>query len=441
IKIARSYAKLKNLSKATQLIAPILAEIYAINNTEQRESKLTVLIVSYAPSGDFPQLISIMANMRRANAARAIAWLAIAGEARKANQPQIAKQALTQMIADGKASNIRGNFDDRQDMQWSAEMRSLSDHQGYTPELVAFMKQIASPNSLPFIIGDLVQNQKFDAAQKLIPKPMMMQIDTDVSDVSEFWLEKIALEAAKAGKPNQLMQRIASETDLKRLLMFAEALQQGGNTNEADRLFNLAQSQITDSTSIRDRAAIASALLQQPTWVNQAEKFLQQIQAQIAMEPDLTKRASLLLSIQSEFINRQSGINLRSRYFDLAKQLNILNHVDFATTMGERMLSLRDPVSASLFIDITGNTSDKKLEFSLQVIEMTVSQGDKIRARSLLKQHLPSLISSSQNSAKYIERLAMLLVQVGDVTTAQDIARLIKPSSESDRLSERLRCY
>jgi hypothetical protein len=326
-------------------------------------------------------------------------------------------------------------------MQWSAEMRSLSDHQGYTPELVAFMKQIASPNSLPFIIGDLVQNQKFDAAQKLIPKPMMMQIDTDVSDVSEFWLEKIALEAAKAGKPNQLMQRIASETDLKRLLMFAEALQQGGNTNEADRLFNLAQSQITDSTSIRDRAAIASALLQQPTWVNQAEKFLQQIQAQIAMEPDLTKRASLLLSIQSEFINRQSGINLRSRYFDLAKQLNILNHVDFATTMGERMLSLRDPVSASLFIDITGNTSDKKLEFSLQVIEMTVSQGDKIRARSLLKQHLPSLISSSQNSAKYIERLAMLLVQVGDVTTAQDIARLIKPSSESDRLSERLRCY
>jgi hypothetical protein len=359
IKIARSYAKLKNLSKATQLIAPILAEIYAINNTEQRESKLTVLIVSYAPSGDFPQLISIMANMRRANAARAIAWLAIAGEARKANQPQIAKQALTQMIADGKASNIRGNFDDRQDMQWSAEMRALSHHQGYTPELIEFMKQIGSPNSLPFIIGDLVQNQKFDAAQKLIPKPMMMQIDADVSDVSEFWLEKIALEAAKAGQPKQAMQRVANETDLKRLLMFAEALQQGGNTNEADRLFNLAQSQISDSSSISDRAAIASALLQQPTWVNQAEKFLQQIQAQIAIEPDLAKRASLLLSIQAEFINRQSGINLRSRYFDLAKQLNILNHVDFATTMGERMLSLRDPVSASLFIDITGNIAKK----------------------------------------------------------------------------------
>jgi tetratricopeptide (TPR) repeat protein len=441
IKIARSYAKLKNLSKATQLIAPILAEIYAINNTEQRESKLTILIVSYAPSGDFPQLISIMANMRRANAARAIAWLAIAGEARKANQPQIAKQALTQMIADGKASNIRGNFDDRQDMQWSAEMRALSHHQGYTPELLEFMKQIGSPNSLPFIIGDLVQNQKFDAAQKLIPKPMMMQIDTDVSDVSEFWLEKIALEAAKVGQPKQAMQRVAKETDLKRLLMFAEALQQGGNTNEADRLFNLAQSQISDSSSISDRAAIAAALLQQSTWVNQAEKFLQQIQAQIAMEPDLAKRTSLLISIQSEFINRQSGINLRSRYFDLAKQLKILNQIEFATNMGERMLSLRDPVSASIFIGFAGNAIDKKLEFSLQVIEMTVSQGDKIRARSLLKQHLPSLISSSQNSAKYLERLAMLLVQVGDVTTAQDIARLIKPSSDSDRLSQRLRCY
>jgi hypothetical protein len=441
IKIARSYAKLKNLSKATQLIAPILAEIYAINNTEQRESKLTILIVSYAPSGDFPQLISIMANMRRANAARAIAWLAIAGEARKANQPQIAKQALTQMIADGKASNIRGNFDDRQDMQWSAEMRALSHHQGYTPELLEFMKQIGSPNSLPFIIGDLVQNQKFDAAQKLIPKPMMMQIDTDVSDVSEFWLEKIALEAAKVGQPKQAMQRVAKETDLKRLLMFAEALQQGGNTNEADRLFNLAQSQISDSSSISDRAAIAAALLQQSTWANQVEKFLQQIQAQILMEPDLAKRTSLLLSIQSEFINRQSGINLRSRYFDLAKQLNILDQVEFATTMGERMLSLRDPLSASLFIGFTGNTINKKLEFSLQVIEMTLSQGDKIRARSLLKQHLPSLISSSQNSAKYLERLAMLLVQVGDVTTAQDIARLIKPSSDSDRLSQRLRCY
>ena len=71
--------------------------------------------------------MSISANMRRANAAREIAWLAIAGEARKANQPQIAKQALTQMIADGKASSIRGNFDDRRDMQWSAEMRGLGD--------------------------------------------------------------------------------------------------------------------------------------------------------------------------------------------------------------------------------------------------------------------------------------------------------------------------
>ena len=438
IKIAGGYAKLKNLSKSAQLLESVLTKIYAITNTDQRESKLVVLIVRYAPSGDFPRLMEIMANMRRANAKRAIAWLAIAGEARKANQPQIAKQALTQMIADGKASNIRGNFDDRQDMQWSAEMRSLSDHQGYTPELVAFMKQIGSPNSLPFIIGDLVQNQKFDAAQKLIPKPMMMQID---ADVSEFWLEKIALEAAKAGQPKQAMQRVANETDLKRLLMFAEALQQGGNTNEADRLFNLAQSQISDSSTLRDRGAIAAALLQQPTWVNQAEKFLQQIQAQIAIEPDLAKRTSLLISIQSEFINRQSGINLRSRYFDLAKQLNILDQVEFATTMGERMLSLRDPLSASLFIGFTGNTINKKLEFSLQVIEMTLSQGDKIRARSLLKQHLPSLISSSQNSAKYLERLAMLLVQVGDVTTAQDIARLIKPSSESDRLSERLRCY
>ena len=441
IKIAGGYAKLKNLSKSAQLLESVLTKIYAIANTEQRESKLTMLVVSYASSGDFPRLMEIMANMRRANAKRAIAWLAIAGEARKANQPQIAKQALTQMIADGKASNIRGNFDDRQDMQWSAEMRSLSDHQGYTPELVAFMKQIGSPNSLPFIIGDLVQNQKFDAAQKLIPKPMMMQIDADVSDVSEFWLEKIALEAAKAGQPKQAMQRVANETDLKRLLMFAEALQQGGNTNEADRLFNLAQSQISDSSSISDRAAIAAALLQQATWVNQAEKFLQQIQAQIVIEPDLATRTSLLLSIQSEFINRQSGINLRSRYFDLAKQLKILNQIDFATTMGERMLSLRDPLSASLFIGFAGNTINKKLEFSLQVIEMTLSQGDKIRARSLLKQHLPSLISSSQNSAKYLERLAMLLVQVGDVTTAQDVARLIKPSSESDRLSKRFRCY
>ncbi len=159
------------------------------------------------------------------------------------------------------------------------------------------------------------------------------------------------------------------------------------------------------------------------------------------MEPDLAKRASLLLSIQSEFINRQSGINLRSQYFDLAKQLNILNHPEFATIMGERMLSLRDPLSASLFIGLAGNTNDKKLDFSLQVIEMTLSQGDKIRSRSLLKEHLPSLISSSQNSAKYLERLALLLVQVGDVKAAQDVARLIKPSSESDRLSKRLRCY
>jgi hypothetical protein len=94
---------------------------------------------------------------------------------RKANQPQIAKQALAQMIADSKAS--------------------------------------------------------FDEAQKLIPKPMMMQIDADVSDVSEFWLEIIALEAAKAGQPKQAMQRIAGETNLKRLLMFAATLQQGGNTN------------------------------------------------------------------------------------------------------------------------------------------------------------------------------------------------------------------
>jgi hypothetical protein len=441
IKIASGYAKAKNLSKVAELLDPVLTDIYAIANMEQRESKLAVLIVSYAPSGDFNRLMAIIANMRRANAARAIAWLAIAGEARKANQPQISKQALAQMIADGKASNIRGNFDERRDMQWSAEMRGLSNRQGYAPELLEFMKQIGSPNSLPFIVRDLIQNQKFDEAQKLIPKPMMMQIDADVSDVSEFWLEIIALEAAKAGQPRQAMDRIAKETDLRRRLMFAATLHQGGNTNEADRLFNLAKSQISDLSSISDRAAIATAFLQQPSWAEQSEPLLQQIRSQIAIEPDLAKRASLLLSIQSEFIDHKLGINLRSQYFDLAKQLNVLNQVDFATNIGDRLLSLRDPISASLFIGFVGNTSDQKLEFSLQVIEMTLSQGDRIRVRSLLKQHLPLLLSNPQNSAKYLERLSLLLVQVGDLKTAQDVARLIKSSSERDRLSQRLRCY
>ena len=70
IKIAGGYAKLKNLSKSAQLLESVLTKIYAIANTEQRESKLTMLVVSYASSGDFPRLMEIMANMRRANAKR-----------------------------------------------------------------------------------------------------------------------------------------------------------------------------------------------------------------------------------------------------------------------------------------------------------------------------------------------------------------------------------
>ncbi len=59
VRIASGYAKLKNLSKAAQLLDPVLAKIYAIANTEQRESKLMILLVSYAPSGDFSRLWQI----------------------------------------------------------------------------------------------------------------------------------------------------------------------------------------------------------------------------------------------------------------------------------------------------------------------------------------------------------------------------------------------
>jgi tetratricopeptide (TPR) repeat protein len=443
--IAAAYAKNQDLLQARQLLDPLFNAARAIQDIDQREIRLMNLVTHYAPSGDFAKTQQIMTAMKRANSYRARAWLVIAGEARKFNQPTLRQQAIARLVADAKTAKIADQFSSRFDHEWYSEMSTLSSHRGYQPEINALVTAIRAVNALPLVLRDLIANQQFAAARQLVPRPMMVQVDAGYFDQTDDWLDAIALAEIKAGQPDEANARIDREkTNVERVLRFAQAFYAKGDRDATDRLLAradaIAQGISALPTALSSHAAIINVAIatQRP-----ADAAIDRLAKLIATEPSVPRQAELLLALSPEF----SGPG-RSAYLALAERLGLLNQVDFATAAGDQAMTARNSAEASRFIGKAGRNPTEQLDFVLRGAELNLSQGNWVGARSLLDRLMQTLLhgpASAQppltDRSRLFFQIALNLARAGDAKRAIAVANDVTPPQVRDQVLQRLRCY
>lgn len=434
--IATAYIKTKDPVAAKPILDPLLKQVLAVKDIEQRESQLMLIVVHYAPSGDLVKLQQIAAQLKRPNRYRAIASLAIAGEARNFNQTKLRTQALSQLISDIKAANIVDQFGGRFDNEWYGELNNLANLRNYQPELKIIITELRPINLLGMVLQDLINQKQFETARRMVPRPMPVQIDAAVNDESELWLDRIAIAQLQAGQPKPAETRIASENqDVRRLIRFAQAFHQAGNRPVATQIFNRASA---IAKSMPEQAAIANALSQVGY---SADPVLNALAASLRKESVISKRAELLLPLSPEFSDA------RSDYFALAERAGLTNQVEFITLARRNALSERRTEDAYRLISSPKQSPSENFDFVLQLIELHLSQGDFNRARSLLDLPVQTLLNAPESSkppkverSSIFHRTALNLARAGDSEAAIALAQYITPAKEREQLQQRLRC-
>jgi tetratricopeptide (TPR) repeat protein len=449
--IASSYYKNNNPVQSRQLLDVVIQKVMAIKDIDVKESLFATVIIEYADSGDFPKLQRLIGGLKRPNAYRARAWMAIAGEARKAKQTTIAQSALAQMIADGRLSNVHYSYGESGDFQWSGEMNNLVQRKGYQPELNAFVTELRISNGLPPVIRSLINDKKFDQAQKLIPNPMWVRIDAEVRNQTDYWLDEIAIAAANTGRLDLALKRISpnqtrnEKLDIIRMIDFAYIFQERGNPTEADRLYRQIEQEaksLPDATMTLATQAVLAKKLLQVRQVVLSDTIMKQLEQRIVSEPDLAKRSQLLLSLYSYFAGSTQ------QYLKLAERVGVLQRSDFATELFNQSLGTNQIPLASTMVLYAGMTPGEKFHHRMRLIERHLQAGNRTAARSLIDMLIRTLLDGPEGSkpsreelTPLIERIALALVRMGDRSAAIEISRYSPISEERTRLQQRLQCY
>lgn len=170
----------------------------------------TEAIIAFAQVGGLTSAARVAAQLSpQAPQYQARAWLVIAGEARQQRQPDLAAQALMQLVAAGRRGKNQGfgmGFGDQRDSDWSYVLYSLSTAYGYEPEMLQFITQLQlQSEGAEFLIAESIKAKQFKQAREQVPNPMWRAIDAGFFDVQYGWLLQVAVAAADAGNPQQLL--------------------------------------------------------------------------------------------------------------------------------------------------------------------------------------------------------------------------------------------
>ncbi|MBD2327962.1 hypothetical protein [Alkalinema sp. FACHB-956] len=213
-RVATAYLRAKQVKPALALFNQTVALLR--QNSRPASSELGAIstqgIIQFVQAGGVTTATQAMMQLPNLTALqRAQTWLAIAGEARQQKRPKEAAPALAQLIAAGREGqqqkfNNPYGFNGLGQNQWGHSLYRLSQSEGYQLELNQLIQQLQiQSEAAEFLIAMAVQAQQFDQAQQLIPSPLNVRNEAGTFDVQEMWRLWVAVAAAEAGKPQQLI--------------------------------------------------------------------------------------------------------------------------------------------------------------------------------------------------------------------------------------------
>lgn len=376
---------------------------------------------------------------------RARVWLAIAGEARKRNQPQLATQAMNPMLAAGKLGakqNFGMGFGDQRDYEWSQELYALSRKSGYEPEMVQFIQRMnLQSEGAEFLIEQALQAKQFDQAKQLVPIPMQRAIDAGVFEVQNQWLERVAKEAARAGQVAQALQLAQTQpTNVGMLVRLAEPLQQGGNSAEADRLIGLAVQQAAQLDNqpgkLYELASMISALQYQKR-TQEANQVLQILQTRLQTVTNPAEQRDQLFKVHS-----WGGLNLDT-WLQLAQRLGLDNQPEVRQFLVNQSFTFNRLDLVERFATAPNQPADQ-VEWLVNLGELSLKQQKPTQAIALFDRALeiaPRAKVAANSYPNWWSALPNAYLKFNQPDKAMQAAQAIGNPDQRTYQLKRLACY
>ncbi|MGI0491521.1 hypothetical protein ACN4EG_06895 [Alkalinema pantanalense CENA528] len=221
-RIAAAYLRRKQNQPAIALFNQALASLGNAprqnpgqNPEPTPEAIATQGIIQFVQAGGVTTATQAARQLSQAPAQmRAQMWLAIAGEARQQKRPQETAPAIAQLIAAGRQGQQQkfntpygfNGFQVTGGSGWGQSLYRLSQVEGYQSEFIQLIEQLKiQAEAAEFLIAMAVEAQQFDRAQQLIPSPLVFRNEAGTFDVQASWRLWVAVAAARAGKPQQLI--------------------------------------------------------------------------------------------------------------------------------------------------------------------------------------------------------------------------------------------
>ncbi len=390
---------------------------------------------------------------------RARAWLAIAAEARQQNRPKEASAAFKQLLAageQGRKINFGMGFGDQRDYEWSQPMFALSNAQGYEPEMVRFIEQLKlQSEGAEFLITAAIKAKQFDKAKKLVPTPMSRAIDAGVFEVQNDWLLRVAIAAAQAGQPQQLLelsQRLQQElrtenVDARAIATTQQlitALQDHEQAAAVPPLVELLQQKAKLGLAQRERLEYTVPLVQsmvsslhaqgQTTAANQMQQMLV---AKLNETPDLNQRFE-----QFKVMFQWSPLPLE-QLLSLAEAIAVTNHPEFADWIFRQSVAAIDLPAMEQWVVPASQTPMLQVDrFSYLGDQWLLrDQPEKAIAwydRALAA--LPNVNVADDDRSRWWQSLINGYLRLGNSAKAKQAAQMLPNRQDREATLQRLAC-
>lgn len=463
-RIAAAYLAAKQPQKAQAYFNQTITQQFQVSRSanDNWDYVATEAIISLAQAGGVTTA-AIAAAKIPANVPqyRARAWLAIAAEARQQNRPKEASVAFKQLLAageQGRKINFGMGFGDQRDYEWSQPMSALSNAQGYEPEMVQFIEQLKlQSEGAEFLITAAIKAKQFDKAKKLVPIPMYRGIDAGVFEVQNDWLLRVAIAAAQAGQPQQLLdlsQRLQEEfrsggggfdaMGIDTTQRLITAIQQQGQGAAIPPLVELLQQQAKIGLAQPDRLQYNIPIVQsmvtslrEQGQTAAADKMQQGLVAKLNETTDLNQRFQLF---QSLF---QWSSPSRDQLLSLAEAIAVTTHPEFANWIFRQSVAAIDLPAMEQWVVPASQTPILQVDrFSYLGDQWLLrDQPEKAIAwydRALAA--LPNVNVAEDDRSLWWQSLINGYLRLGNIAKAKQAAQRLPNRQEREATIQRLAC-
>jgi hypothetical protein len=403
--------------------------------------------IPYAQAGQIQAIERVMPQLKTYPQLQAKVWLIMAGEARKQNQPALAKQAFDRFTHKLKSTGV-GLLDG---YDWQEFLLDTAKRQGYEPEIKAALEQL-DWHHLVWTGYPIEWTLKTGNVEKAFTMLNGYARDVPFESAQAMFIEQLAVAYAKNNQPDRAIAVLdqyspyGTPSKIIGLARVLGALEQSGDRTRAEAILQDITRRIQQTNGNATQAlyllSVVSTLeFNPPPTTQNTEALFQQAVSLLATMNDSQENPQEVERALQTIANTAYQTNRIETVLQLQAKLTPPN----AQILNNALLRWHiTPATANNFEQVLNRALDptQKALRGTELAQVLIAQQQQQRALTVLEQTTNAISSlPDRDRSPVLETVALLYAQLGQPRRAAAIAEQIGTPTERKRVQQILGCF